>query len=105
MHSDPDALKLEDNAVKIFSSGLYLFYAQVTLSKAEGSVDLYVDQTTFRDQRAISKAHGKSEDCVTMTGLHKFTVGDRVRLNITSKFMEDAHKTYWGLFLLPKGGK
>lgn len=101
---DPD-LELENNAVKITTTGLYLFYAQVTFSKAEGSVDLYIDKAEFTEQRAVSravKAHGKSDDCVTITGVHRFISGARVKLNVTSKSspMEDAHKTYWGLYFL-----
>ncbi|XP_076135685.1 lymphotoxin-alpha [Alosa pseudoharengus] len=99
------SLKLEDNSVTIKLTGLYLFYGQVTFTDEEGTVNLFLDRTTYKAQRGISKAvkpRGNGHSCVTITGVHQFKLGDKVKLNVTSKspFMEDADKTYWGLYLL-----
>ncbi|XP_062393846.1 uncharacterized protein LOC134082210 [Sardina pilchardus] len=98
-------LKLQDNSVTILLRGLYLFYGQVTFTGEEGTVNLFVERTNFTQQRGISKAvkaPGKGDSCVTITGVHEFNKGDKVKLNVTTKssLMEDAEKTYWGLFLL-----
>lgn len=84
-------------------AGLYLFYVQVTFTEKEGTVHLFVGQTSHTELKIISKAEkpsGNSDSCVTVAGVHRFRVGDKVNLNVTTPFKHDADKTYWGLFLL-----